>query len=329
MGHALAAVVVLAALGAAIVVLDRVLPGPMSRAALALQHALGGLRIRSVEIPGFTVAYLDGGSGEPLVLVHGIGADKDNFATIAPWLRGIGRVIALDLPGFGESSKPIDGDYSIEAQAERLGQFLDALGLPRVHLAGSSMGGAIVLAFARLHPARVESLWLLAPAGIGNAMESEMLRRHREHGDYPLFAATPAEYADVMRICFTRPPFVPHCVRHELATAAARNYALHTRIFRELVAQPFTLEQVVAGLPTPALIVWGDQDRVLDVSAAEILHRALPGSRLVKMAGVGHLPMLEVPRRTAADYRVFRASLRRSAAPQAADVGGVDARRAG
>src|SRR5439155_2824645 len=124
------------------------------------------------------------------------------------------------------------------AQADRLGQFLDALDLPRVHLGGSSMGGAIVLAFALRHPERVQSLWLLAPAGVGNATESEMFRRHRERGEYPLFARTPAEYAGVIRICFTKPPFISYCVRHELDLAASRNYPLHTRIFRELMALP-------------------------------------------------------------------------------------------
>jgi len=311
--HLPALLLILAALVAAVIVLDRALPRPMSRVAFAVQHALGGLASRSIAIPGLDIAYLDGGSGEPLVLVHGIGADKDNFASIAPFLRGIGRIIALDLPGFGESSKPAHADYSIEAQAERLGQFLDALHLPRVHLAGSSMGGAIVLGFAREHPERVQSLWLLAPAGVGGAAESEMFRRHRELGEFSLFAETPEQYAGVMQICFTRPPFVPYCVRHELARAAGRNYALHTRIFRDLFGTPFTLEQAAAGLATPTLIVWGDRDRVLDVTGAEILHRALPRSQLAIMPGVGHLPMLEVPRRTAADYRAFRASLARSA----------------
>jgi len=300
----------LVALVVLIVVLDRLAPGPMARLALALQYAVGGLRVRSVAIPGFTIAYLDGGRGEPLVLVHGIGADKSNFAAVAPWLRGLGRIVALDLPGFGESSKPLDADYSIETQADRLGQFLDALALPRVHLGGSSMGGAIVLAFALRHPERVASLWLLAPAGVGNAAESEMFRRHREHGEFPLFAATAEQYTDVIRICFTRPPFVPYCVQSTLAREAIANYPLHTRIFRELVARPFTLEQEVAGLLTPALIAWGDEDRVLDVSAAEVLHRALPSSHLVTMRRVGHLPMLEAPRQAAADYRAFRASLR-------------------
>ena len=308
-----AAALVLAALLAVVVASSRLFPAPWSRRLLALQYALGGLRRATVAIPGFDIAYLEGGAGEPLVLVHGIGADKDNFAPIAPYLRGIGRIIALDLPGFGESSKPAEADYSVEAQVERLALFLDALHVRRVHFGGSSMGGAIVLGFALRHPERVQSLWLLAPAGVGGAAESEMFRRHREHGEFPLFAATPADYAAVMRICFTKPPFVPYCVRHELALAASRNYALHTRIFRALVAQPFMIEELVAGLATPTLLVWGTADRVLDASGAEILARVLPNAELVTMPDVGHLPMLEAPRQTAAAYRSFRASLARRA----------------
>src|SRR5439155_6073078 len=131
--EAMAYLLVLLALVAVVVALDRLLPGPMARGALGLQRALGGLRIRSTSIRGFEIPYLDGGNGDPLVLVHGIGADKDAFAPVAPYLRGIGRVIALDLPGFGASSKPADADYSLEAQADRLGEFMDSVLLPRVH----------------------------------------------------------------------------------------------------------------------------------------------------------------------------------------------------
>jgi pimeloyl-ACP methyl ester carboxylesterase len=310
---------------ATIVALDRLLPAPMARVALGLQRRVGRLRSRSTTIPGFEISYLEGGSGEPLVLVHGIGADKDNFAQIAPFLRGIGRIIAIDLPGFGDSGKPMDADYSIETQADRLAQFLDALGLPRAHLGGSSMGGAIVLAFAFRHPERAQSLWLLAPAGVGGAAESEMFRRYRERGEFPLFAETPEQFAGVMQICFTKVPFVPYSVRRELALTATRNYPLHTRIFRDLLGGPVAIEEIVAGLATPALIVWGDRDRVLDVSGAEILHGALPRSRLTIMPGIGHLPAIEAPRRTAADYRAFRASLVAGAALAPTDEG---ARRA-
>lgn len=288
---------------------DHLFPRPMAQAALNVQHWLGGVERKTLQIPGFEIAYLDGGSGEPLVMVHGIGADKDNWAQIAPFLRGTGRLIALDLPGFGESSKPMDADYSIAAQAERLGQFLDALKLPRAHLAGNSMGGAVVLEFAHQHPERVQSLWLLDPAGVGSAKESEMFRAYREDGKLLLFSKTPADFAHVMSLAMSQQPPIPYSVKHELAIAAARNYDLHTRIFRDLTTELPHLEQDVTGLATPTLIVWGEQDRVLDPSGAEILHRALPNSQIVMMPGVGHMPMLEAPHQAASDYKKFRAEL--------------------
>ncbi|SEQ99587.1 Pimeloyl-ACP methyl ester carboxylesterase [Solimonas aquatica] len=303
LGLALLAVVYLAA--------DHLAPAPMARATLALQHRLAGLKPAQAEIPGFRIAYLDSQSTDavPLVLVHGIGADKDNFGMLAMFLRDY-RVIALDLPGFGASDKPLDGDYSITAQAEHLGQFLDALHLQQVHLGGNSMGGAIVLEYARQHPERVQSLWLLDPAGVrGHAKESEMLRRYREHGDMALFAQTPEQFAGVMDIAMARQPPLPYSLKHELALAAAANYPLHTRIFKSLVDGMPELDQTAAGLATPALIVWGELDRVLDVSGGEALHKALPNSQLVVLPGIGHLPMLEDPYHVAADYRRFRAGL--------------------
>ncbi|WP_051361829.1 alpha/beta fold hydrolase [Solimonas soli] len=302
---------------------DRLFPKPMAQAAMTVQHALGGLHRRTVQIAGFDIAYLDSaddaarGDDAPLVLVHGIGADKDNWSQIAPFLRGTGRIVALDLPGFGESSKPLDADYSIDQQVARLAQFLDALRIPHAHLGGNSMGGAIVLAFAKAHPERVASLWLLDPAGVGSAKESEMFRAYRENGQYLLFSKTPDDFPHVMALAMSRQPLVPWSVTHELALAAAANYQLHTRIFRDLTQELPHLEQDVAGLPTPTLIVWGEQDRVLDVSGAEILHQALPNSQVVLMPGIGHMPMLEAPHQAAVDYKTFRAGLPPAAATPA------------
>lgn len=302
-------------LAIAFVAADHLLPKPMAQVNLQLIHWIDGVDHKTVQIPGFDIAYLDGGSGEPLVMVHGIGADKDNWSQVMPFLRGTGRLIALDLPGFGESSKPADADYSIGTQADRLGQFLDALQLPRAHFAGNSMGGAVVLEFARRHPERVESLWLLDPAGVGSAKESEMFRAYREDGKFLLFSKTPDDFAHVMSLVMSKPPALPYSVTHELAIAAAHNYDLHTRIFRDLTAEVPHLEQDVTGLATPTLIVWGQQDRVLDPSGAEILHQALPNSQVVLMPGIGHMPMLESPHQSAADYKKFRAGLPLTPAP--------------
>jgi abhydrolase domain-containing protein 6 len=302
---------------------DHLFPKPMAHAAMAVQHALGGFSVKTAQIADFEIRYLDTATDAapadevPLVLVHGIGADKDNWAQIAPFLRGTGRIVALDLPGFGDSSKPVDADYSIKAQVERLAQFLDALKIQRAHLGGNSMGGAIVLAFAKTYPDRVASLWLLDPAGVGSAKESEMFRAYREDGKYLLFSKTPDDFPYVMSLAMSQQPIVPWSVTHELALAAAANYELHTRIFRDLTAELPHLESDVAGLQTPTLIVWGEQDRVLDVTGAEILHQALPNSQVVLLPGIGHMPMLEAPHQAASDYKKFRAGLPPSVAPVA------------
>src|SRR3546814_18690985 len=80
---------------------DHIFPRPMAHAALSVQHWLGGVERQTLQIPGFEIAYLDGVSGAPLVMVLGIGADQDNWAQNAPFLPGTGRLIALYLPGFG------------------------------------------------------------------------------------------------------------------------------------------------------------------------------------------------------------------------------------
>jgi abhydrolase domain-containing protein 6 len=312
MRYLVRAIVVLAVLIGLVAVLDRALPGPMARYSIAIQRGISHLEAKRTQIPGgFDIAYLEGGKGDPLVLVHGIGADKDNFDRVAMLLTRHYRVIALDMPGFGESSKPADADYRVDAQVGRLDQFLDALKLDVVHLGGSSMGGWIVAAYAAAHPQRVQSLWLLGPAGIRDAKESEVRRAYHESGKYLLFAQNPEEYERIMDIVFAHRPFVPYSVRHELAARAAANYDLHTSIFRALIGetQQPPLDGLVKDLPTPALIVFGDHDRAVDPSAGETLHRLMPHSQLIVLPDVGHLPMLEEPNRTARDYLEFRAGL--------------------
>ncbi|MFP5357666.1 MAG: alpha/beta fold hydrolase [Gammaproteobacteria bacterium] len=276
---------------------------------IALERAGAQLSPGRTQIPGFEIAYLEGGSGEPLVLVHGFGANKDNFIRVAKALTTHYRVIAIDLPGFGESSAPADVSYDIQSQAERLAQILTALELPRAHLGGSSMGGWIVAAHGVLYPERTQSLWLLAPAGSATAKLSEVRQKYVDTGEIELVARTPEEYQRVLDVVFAQPPFIPGVVRKVMAEKAASRHEHYARIFRSLGEDPFYLEPRVQGLQIPTLIVWGDQDRVLDVSAGPILQALMPQSQLIVMPGIGHLPMIEAAVPAAADYLRFRARI--------------------
>ena len=303
-------IVVLVAAAVLYVLADHLWPQPMAKFALGAQRTLAGMQVRQISVDGIDYRYLDnGGSGETTVLLHGFGADKDHFTLSAIFLRGSGRVIAVDLPGFGDSAKPADADYTVAAQVQRLQGLLGALKLARVHLGGSSMGGAVALEYARAHPERVASLWLLAPAGVASARQTELIQRFQADHESLLVARTPEQFKGMIELAMHKPPPMPYSLLHELARAAVANAPLHARIFARMIETMPALEQTAAGLKTPTLIVWGEQDRILDVSGASILHQALPHSHLIIMPGVGHLPMLEAPYRTARDYKRFRAGL--------------------
>jgi triacylglycerol lipase len=260
--------------------------------------------VKRLRIDDFDIAYLEGGKGEPLVLLHGIGADKDSFTPVAAHLTQHFQVIAIDLPGFGDSTRQPEASYAVGAQVDRLHHIVETLGLRRFLLGGSSMGGQIAASYAARFPEEVTALWLLAPAGVGSAKPTRVKEIFEESGRALLFARTPDEFPEVIRLVCDRPPWMPSSVVQVLGERSACDYALHSRILREILDEP-ALEDRMRGSKVPALVVWGERDRVLDVSGARLLQSVMPRAELVLMNRVAHLPMLEAPRRAAKDLVQF------------------------
>jgi len=278
------------------------------RRALEFERRLAGLARKEAALPnGLRYVYLEGGKGEPLMLLHGFGANKDNFVRVAKYLTPHYRVVIPDHIGFGESAKPPKGDYSPRSQAERLRSLARALGMPKLHLGGNSMGGHIALTYAALFPAEVKSLWLLAPGGVWSAPASEVRKRIDATGRNPMIVKNEEEFALLVAGVTAVPLPIPRRFLDVLAQERIRNHELEGQIFRQLAAD--SVEQRVRGLATPALVVWGAQDRVLHPGSAGILQMLLTKSEVTLMPGVGHLPMLEQPEKSALDYLQFRARL--------------------
>jgi pimeloyl-ACP methyl ester carboxylesterase len=278
------------------------------RAALAYERRLAGLERKEITLAsGPTYVYLEGGRGAPLVLLHGFGADKDNFARVAKYLTPHYRVIVPDHIGFGESSKPPQADYAPRAQAERLRALMRQLGVTKPHLGGNSMGGHIALTYAALYPQEVESLWLLNAAGVWSAPTSELRRTMAQTGENPMLVQDEDDFAHLVSLLTAQPLMIPRPFLDVLAQERIKNYALEQRIFKQLAAD--SVEERIRGLPIPALIAWGQQDRVLHPGSAGILQMLLIKSEVVMLPGVGHLPMIEAPEKCALDYLRFRATL--------------------
>ena len=301
-------------------------PEQVAEAAFKLERSRVGLDRKELDLPASAthpalhIVYLEGGrpqdAAPSLLLIHGVGADKDNWTRSAYYLGAQYHLIALALPGFGESSKPADLDYHIDAQVERIAEFASALHLEHFDLGGNSMGGWLSAEYAAAHPEQVHSLWLLDPGGIATAQPSEMFQRLKAGERIPLFAQNAEQFRELTHFVFVRPPYVPGAVLNILARRQARDYDLNVKIFGELREdlEKRPLESRVKNLATPTLIVWGANDRVLDVSGADVLHGLLPNSQVSIMPNIGHLPMLEAPKASAENYLRFRDTLQSAAA---------------
>jgi len=273
---------------------------------LKAERSTGGLKQRSIEVEGLRIEYLEGGKGDALVLLHGFSANKDNWARIGRYLTPYFRVIAPDLPGFGESSLDPDGDYTIGVQVERVKAFIRALGVKSLHLGGSSMGGSIAGAYAARYQNDLKSLLLIAPGGVASSEPSEMFRLLKKDKPNPLIAKSAEGYEYLLDFVFVKKPFIPGPVKKALIQEAIAHQPLYQKIFKQLLSSvELPLEIVLRGLQVPTLIIWGAQDRVLHVSGAKILKSVIPKARVEVMDAVGHLTMIEKPEETAELYLSF------------------------
>jgi pimeloyl-ACP methyl ester carboxylesterase len=270
---------------------------------------ISGLERKEMQLPdGLRYVYLEGGSGEPLMLIHGFGGDKSNFVLVARFLTPRYRVIIPDNIGFGESSHPADADYQTGAQARRIHALAKALGIGRLHLGGNSMGGHIAMSYASLYPKEVASLWLLDPGGVWSAAESDLRRIAKEKGKNLLMAKNEDDFAEIFKFVMSNPPPIPRPMLNVMARERIKNYKLEERIFKELTGD--SIEKAINGSMVPTLIVWGKEDHVINPVSAGILHKLMPKSTVIIMAGIGHMPMLEDPKQCVEDYLKFRSSLK-------------------
>jgi pimeloyl-ACP methyl ester carboxylesterase len=295
---------VVAALAVLGFVCARVAPERVTALGLAAERRLAGLRLRTARVGQFDMPYLEGGRGEPLVLVHGFGGDKDNFTRIARFLTPHFRVIIPDLPGFGDATRDPGATYSMSDQVARLRNFLEQLGIHACHLGGNSMGGFISAQYAATWPLAVKSLWLLDPAGTLASHSSDMLQHYEKTGLNPLLVATVDAFDGTIAATTHKAPFLPRFARTTLGRRAVADFELHTRIMRQMQDSPL-LENSYGALETPTLIVWGEHDKILSPQGAQSFAALFPNSQVVIMKGIGHLPMAEAPKQTAVDYMAF------------------------
>jgi len=271
---------------------------------IGLERFSSGLKRRAVQVGDHRVVYSEGGHGDPVILLHGFGASADSWNRFAKPLTRRYRVIAPDLPGWGASTRLEAASYGYPAQVERLHRFLSTLNLGRVHLVGHSMGGFIASAYAARYPDEVITLGLIAPHGMVEPEPSELARSVAQ-GDNWLVASSLQEFDRLLNNVFARRPYAPKVVLRYLANHAIRNSAKSARIFAEMQTNDPSLAERLPHINAAALIVWGEQDRVLHVSCADLFRQGIKNSEVMIIPGSGHMPLVENARACSAAWLAF------------------------
>jgi abhydrolase domain-containing protein 6 len=288
-----------------------IFPGRLVALGRALLRRRGGMVQKSVAVDGRIWPYLEGGDPlKPLLLlVHGFAGDKDNWSMIAPYLTRDYHVIAPDLPGFGENERNPDLAYDLQAQTARFKAFADTLGLQRPHVAGNSMGGWIALRYAIDYPDALASLTLLDNAGVNGANESALQKLAASEDYNPLVLAGLEDADRLVAMVVHKPPYIPSRLKPVLYADALKYRDQLDTIFWVIATEgrDHPLNDRLGEVKVPTLIIWGRHDQLLDVSCVPVLEAGIAGSVSHIFDHVGHVPMIEDPKATAAVMKGFLA----------------------
>jgi pimeloyl-ACP methyl ester carboxylesterase len=250
---------------------------------------------RTIEAGGITTAYLQAGSGNPVLMLHGSGpgvSGTANWQCTIPVLAEKFRVLAPDIVGFGDTERPADIVYSLRAWAEHAWAFLDAHGIEQTAIVGNSLGGRIALQMATDRPDRISRMVLMGSPGVGMTPTDGLaaLRAYEPSHDAMrtllrnYFAVNPALITDELV-----------ANRYEASIADGAYEAYRAMFFdpRHKGSELGITEDEVRAITTPALLVHGREDRVVPLSVSVTMLGLLPNADLHVFSHCGHWTQIE------------------------------------
>jgi pimeloyl-ACP methyl ester carboxylesterase len=258
-----------------------------------------------VEVDGIHVRYRDVGRGPAVVLVHGYGASSESWTTVMPVLAAAHRVIAIDLKGFGWTSRPA-GDYSPSAQARLVWRVLDVLGVQDAAIVGHSWGSSVALAMAVAQPARVRRVALYAAYVYDDQVPSFFRWAERPLLGELLFGLYYRDrIEDRAALAFYDERYVTEGKVSRVETELARPGTVAAALATARRHHFAPLHRALRSFTRPVLLLWGEDDQVTPLRFGERLAAELQTAELKTYARCGHMPMVEAHHESTRDLAAF------------------------
>ncbi len=246
------------------------------------------------------------GEGPTIVLLHGFAAQKEIWLPMIRNLPREYRIVAIDLPGHGQSDRPSEARYRTRDFVEGIGRALEEIAPEEFHLMGASLGGKIAMRYTLGHPERVKTLGLISPAAF-HPPEPSDLEEQLADGVNPILVDSREEFDQLVDLLFYDPPFMPWPVASVLARRAAEDQSHRRRMWEDLWENRREIQDELADFSLPVFLVWGRNDRVVDVSGVQVFKDRMANATLeiTILEETGHSPMLERPDTLADTYLEF------------------------
>ena len=279
---------------------------------LQQERAWAGLQSKTLKVGDITWSYSEGGQvGKPIVvLIHGLAGSRDNWNRVANALTGNYHVIIPDLPASGETQVPKEFDYSVPNVTEKLRRFIEAANLTGpAHIAGHSLGGSIAMLYAGQYPFETKSLFLVDAAGVYKAGNTPYLKDPNQIRS--MIVSKKGDFNFLMQQAMHNPPFIPK----EIAQAQEKMMIGQIEQTQKMVDQIIALNKLFTpdsfallakSIDAPTLILWGKQDKIINVEVAPELKSLLKNAQVpVILDNVGHMPILEADQLVVQQYLPF------------------------
>jgi pimeloyl-ACP methyl ester carboxylesterase len=266
-----------------------------------LRRSVVGLDQKSIEAGDSEIFYLEGGpkgaEAPTVVLLHSFAGDKETWAELAQRLAAKRlRVIAPDLPGWGQNPKKPEASYDTAQLTKQLRLFAHALGLDKVHLVGCGIGATIAGAWAYGASDQVQSLTLIEPFGIGLPYKSE-LDEWLDQDRNPLVIVAPAAYDNLLSFLYHQPPEMPEKLKQYRAEQICQNRKLYVKMWQQIYhgERAKLLDLVLPELKLPILLLLGEKSRMVHGATAQAMENMKPRARIAVIPDAGHFVMAEKP----------------------------------
>lgn len=281
----------------------------MYQGAMQLESASAGFSKHQADIGEMEMTYyLASNPGKPtLLMLHGYSANKDVWVRFAKHFTKDYQVVIPDLAGHGETPFKQEWSYGMPAQAKRVVALLDHLKIEKAHIIGNSMGGFLTATMGVRYPERAASVVMMDAAGVMSPKPSELYEMVMA-GKNPFLVHNRQEFERFFGMTMHKRPFTPSIIIEAVSNDYIARRDQLAKIFADFSESDY-LENELDKITMPAMVWWGDKDRLLDISAVPLWQAGIPHLQVKIFENIGHMPMMEVPKESAQVYKEFLESL--------------------